>query len=403
MDELRQLRQFRAEETSESPQLDRARSALLEEIESAGTSAGQRRSRNAERRVVERRRLSERFRTTPPQRAEPFARRWTVLAAAALVLIVVAVIALPSDSGGPSQAAAALKRVGTVAGLQNAETPPGRGQYLYTRTVSNGLSGQATAPIINESRGGTLMVFYGPDAFEDKRGISDLRQTLLEPGRSELRGTEELWLASDGSGRALDHVGGLDPDSPTAKALDAYRKKGFLDASFKANDSDAGAPAYRDLSEKSTVPDQLREQIESGDLKGPFPHSGDRAAVTYDTVLDLLGAPAIYAPPKVRAALFEVAAQLPGVELVGEVTDPVGRPGVAVGLTNNGIRREMIFDPRTAALLAERDVVEDPDFLGIDVKPGAVIGYQAFLTSGVVDSTSQRPDQNRLQGAPAHG
>src|SRR5439155_2581095 len=79
---------------------------------------------------------------------------------------------------------------------------------------------------------------------------------------------------------------------------------------------------------------------------------------TFSIIGDLLRETSV--PPVVRGALYEVAADLPGVELVGRVEDASGRPGVAVAYTHDGIRQEFIFDPNTAALLGENDVlVED--------------------------------------------
>jgi hypothetical protein len=100
------------------------------------------------------------------------------------------------------------------------------------------------------------------------------------------------------------------------------------------------------------------------------------------------------APPEFRAALFRVAARIPGVELVGKVTDPAGRPGLAVARTSadSGYlkRDEMIFDPHTSELLAESEVLlERVDWLS--ARPRTVIGYSVYLKSGIVGSTTQRP------------
>jgi len=59
------------------------------------------------------------------------------------------------------------------------------------------------------------------------------------------------------------------------------------------------------------------------------------------------------ATPAQRAALYQVAARLPGIELVGSTKDGAGRSGVAVALTAHGIHFTLIFDPDTAALLGE--------------------------------------------------
>lgn len=56
------------------------------------------------------------------------------------------------------------------------------------------------------------------------------------------------------------------------------------------------------------------------------------------------------ASPALRKALYEVAARLPGVTLVGEVTDRAGRRGVAV--EHDG--RRLVIDPSDGRLLEER-------------------------------------------------
>lgn len=62
------------------------------------------------------------------------------------------------------------------------------------------------------------------------------------------------------------------------------------------------------------------------------------------------------ASPALRRALFEAAKRIPGIRYLGERTDPEGRPGVAVGVTDHGpdgpARFSLIFDPETARPLA---------------------------------------------------
>jgi len=74
-----------------------------------------------------------------------------------------------------------------------------------------------------------------------------------------------------------------------------------------------------------------------------------------------------------------VAANFPGVDFVGHVTDAAGRRGVAVSYDGGGHRQEMIFDPRTAELLGERDVLVDQEEAGVsvgpDTWPGTIIGF----------------------------
>jgi hypothetical protein len=58
------------------------------------------------------------------------------------------------------------------------------------------------------------------------------------------------------------------------------------------------------------------------------------------------------ASPRLRAALFEVAAGLEGVELVGDDTDPLGRQGIAVAIDGAGARTQLVFEPDSSTLLA---------------------------------------------------
>lgn len=96
------------------------------------------------------------------------------------------------------------------------------------------------------------------------------------------------------------------------------------------------------------------------------------------------------AAPDVRAALYRVVAALDGVELIGPVTDRIGRAGTAVAMTGDGSgagreRRTLIFDPETSMLLAEEQVLLDKvDWL--DAEPPLVIGYNTYLASEIVET-----------------
>ncbi len=64
------------------------------------------------------------------------------------------------------------------------------------------------------------------------------------------------------------------------------------------------------------------------------------------------------APPKVRAAAFEVLAAIPGIRSLGQVADAEGRPGLGIELSGqyrDGIvdRHELIIDPGTHLILAQ--------------------------------------------------
>ena len=78
------------------------------------------------------------------------------------------------------------------------------------------------------------------------------------------------------------------------------------------------------------------------------------------------------APPALRRALWEVAATIPGVQLVGPVTDAAGRAGVAV---ERG-RARYVLDPSDGRLLEESEgSPSDANIVQRD-SAGNVIGVQ---------------------------
>jgi hypothetical protein len=203
---------------------------------------------------------------------------------------------------------------------------------------------------------------------------------------SEVR---EFWVAADGSGRLREKAAAPRFFSAADKAAwDAAGRPplggpGRSDRSFRP-----GRLTVVDFSRYSTHPDELYEQIR----KQAEGHGSSTASEMLVGVGDLLRE--TMAPPEFRAALFRVAARIPGVELIGKVTDPAGRRGVAVARTSDDSgylkRDEMIFNPHTSELLAEREVLlERVEW--IPAPPGTVIGYSVYLKSGVVSSTTQRP------------
>jgi hypothetical protein len=104
------------------------------------------------------------------------------------------------------------------------------------------------------------------------------------------------------------------------------------------------------------------------------------------------------APPELQVAVFRMLARINGVTLVGEVTDPLGRKGIALAADGasgsqpfaDGVRFEAIFDRQTGTLLAKRQVLtKQVDW--VDAAPGAVLWSSAVAETGVVSTISERP------------
>jgi len=104
--------------------------------------------------------------------------------------------------------------------------------------------------------------------------------------------------------------------------------------------------------------------------------------------------------PAARAAVFRALEQIPGVRYLGPARDPLGRAGVAIALdrtaterifTINGpqngalvhLRSELIFNPSTAALLAQETLMLNPPHIP-GVRAPFATTWSVYLTSRVV-------------------
>jgi hypothetical protein len=108
--------------------------------------------------------------------------------------------------------------------------------------------------------------------------------------------------------------------------------------------------------------------------------------------------------PGARAAVFRALEQIPGVRYLGPARDPLGRAGVAIALdraaterifTSDGpengapvhLRSELIFNPRSAALLAQETLVLNPPRIS-GVHAPFPTSWSAYLTSRVVPQSN---------------
>ncbi len=298
----------------------------------------------------------------PVVRRHGIRRRWILAAGVAAAIVAAAVIVPALMTNGPlggvqSAAAEALSKVAGVAADQQAAATPTAGQFVYTKTRA-----------VWESS------WYGAGPQHDQNF------SVLMPV------VRQAWIGTDGSGRLLETNGA--PTFVTQQDRAAWVAAGRPSLGTGQISDEAygkGGLSYVDLTNLPTDAAQLRTMIEQRKIEGG--PAGD--AETFTIIGDLLRE--TYAPPALRAALYQVASELPGVELIGTVKDDAGRSGIAVGYTSHGTRQELIFDPTTAALLGERSVVVDPVKAKMHVAAGTVMSLSTYLASGVVDSTSQKP------------
>jgi hypothetical protein len=180
----------------------------------------------------------------------------------------------------------------------------------------------------------------------------------------------EEWAAEDGSGRVRIVADRPRFVGPRDRAeWEAAGKPNFLTHGFEAYvEEDHTVPAGTLGGSSKGLPTdpgalatRLRGEAEHGHGDVPV------TAATLDLIAEDLRDPD--ASPELRQALYEAAEQVPGIEYLGEKTDPEGRSGDAVGVTSSysgGPQLcSLIFDPKTGEVLA------DP---GCDRLPGIARG-----------------------------
>jgi len=298
--------------------------------------------------------LDERMRRQPRDQ-----RRWLLwggVPATIGAVALVAIIAFNPFAGQQPQASAAaaqLNAFASIAALTQAPAPLADGQYAYTRSE--------------------IAWSMGTDG-----------------GWAIVPRTREIWIGADGSGRIAESISG-EPiwlERPDGELEDLLLDHATINESFGPGElflSDVGFGLTPErMAELSVNPDALAEMVRAraGQVDNPLDYQ------SFVVVGDLLRESNL--SPAFRAAVYQVAARIPNVVLVGEVIDSSGRPGIAVAMDYRGVRHELVFDAGTAGLLEERNIVvsSDSDY---PAEPGTVVGRATYLISGIVPSTVETP------------
>jgi hypothetical protein len=202
------------------------------------------------------------------------------------------------------------------------------------------------------------------------------RTTLVSSALSR----RQVWESPDGTKGWL-----IDPlvnDEPGGETLSLPDENGDTP---KAT---LNAPSYDYLTKLTTDPGKLLAKIYK-ETEG-MGNTPDQEAFT--TIGDLLVE--TYPPARLSAALFKAAKKIPGVVVVPDAVDAIGRHGVAVARLDEtgGQRDEWIFDRETGLLLGERSVQVRGN-AGEDgvITPGTVISTTAVTDRAVVDTMKQTP------------
>lgn len=380
MDDLTLMREFRAERAEEDLE---ARAAAWQALEARFESAA----------------VGAPPRLAPRRGFLPRRRRLLAFACAtALAAGVAGVVVL--DSGPTAQTAAAKILHETAAVAAASDEPaelPGPGQFYYRKFKR--LELQSWVPGGEGTMGGAMS---RPGAF-----------TALMPT------TQEWWDALDGSGRVRQVAGTpqfltdeersrweaagsrlpapFDPEYqrkyPLAFADALEARRGVVDTEHAKLDGFR----FPDTSSLPTDPEELRRSVESNRTEVRGFNLMDPAAKRLDTektvaqLFNILqeGNPMT---PRLRAAIFNALAELPGIEVDTDASDFLGRQGYSIRLVDreSGGGTEFIFDPDTSEVLAQRSFLGDRDRSASTkgLPAGITLSETAYLESGVVDSTN---------------
>jgi hypothetical protein len=200
-----------------------------------------------------------------------------------------------------------------------------------------------------------------------------------------------IWLSVDGRKPGLLHEQVLGPKKlPWGPPPPAFTGSRDEWDPLSALSSERGT--YTFLTTLPTDPVLLRAWI-YGHLNGQQP--ADEQAWT--DIGDMLRETLV--PPRLAAALFQVAATIPGATVVPHASDAAGRPGIAVARTVSELKAsaELIFGRHTYQLLGERMVLTSP--VKGQGPPGTVIEATAQLSATVADHLPG----NVPTGSPAAG
>jgi len=225
---------------------------------------------------------------------------------------------------------------------------------------------------------------------------------------------KEVWMAPDGKTRVRETLGRVnffsgadqrhwaEAGSPPPGAFDPSEHHVRRDSSGRpmkefASQSWRGPRVFSHVAQLAKAPTEseaLRLAIEhrggGSPPIDPSPASSPRGGATVERLLEILSEP--IAGPALRAAAFNALAEIPGIGFERNVTDAAGGRGDAIAWSRErGFGREYIFDPRTARILAQAEVIFNAKAAGYPpgVPDGAVFRETAFLQSRIVDSTHE--------------
>ncbi len=355
--------------------------------------------------------------TGPPawRRSGP---RLALAGAGATAVVVAGALLVSSGPSAEPAVAKVLQDTAAIAADTGSAAIPGPGQFLFTKMKQTEL--QEWSPGLGGGTWGVLSGMKPSQAPEERfRALNSWQEeSWWSPSpdgssRNRYHGWTPQFLFGADESRWL--AAGSPPPAQFSGEMGGYpganviaQRPGLTDVELDES------PAYPDFSALPTEPRALRLAIERDPIYGPTVEQSGSAKMPTAQVIselwDLLNKP--NTTPELRAAIFGALSELPGIELNRDARDSAGRPGYALGYESSpsseaygsstmyGFRVEYIFDPDTADVLGRREIITHPDEFSwlAQVPAGTVLRETAYLETGVVDSTRERPGEG--EGGP---
>lgn len=239
--------------------------------------------------------------------------------------------------------------------------------------IAVGVAAAVAATVLTLATGGSRQPSTDPEAVELLNRIATVAEARNAPAVRDdqyvytvTQGTQEIedqgrdtfrrsdWQAVDGKRNGLARI----------TVLDGPSGRGTRDMKLEA---DPNSTTYRELQALPTDPDKLYERVWTA-TEGQGPTHEEAA-------LEMIGSMLRNATllPEVDAALYRVAAKVPGVTVVENAKDAAGRAGVGLAFGDGDQREVWVF--------GEKDL----DYLGS--------GETALLDVDVVDEVGATPSR----------
>lgn len=293
--------------------------------------------------------LADALLSKPKSRAQTrrIARRCSAAGVAAIAMAATVVtVTHVGGSSSEAQAAGLLQRAAEQLGSR-ADIVATAGQYYYRRAI-------------------------GIDRVGDVR--SDGERTV---GTSSVE--YEIWIGADGSGRIRRIDRSATRPRQSGEVVDQAFGAGQLLVPFGAT-----PVSLAELASLTADPRHLRDQIVRATSEQP----GSQAYKALNLLVNVMRNSPMTAT--ITSPLYEAVASFSGMALVGKGKDDQGREGSWLGAdSDHGTRLEVLLDPATGELLADREValVDIPDYAA----RGTVVHRYTYITQGLVPSRDVRP------------